>query len=83
MLELPVDGHGLHGLHGLVGLVRIRQLHVLNQLRLPFEEAYEAVGTAEEAWHQIRDMKVGAPAVHCIQPPASSRWLTTLGGRLP
>ena len=33
---------------------------MLNQLRLPFESVYEPVRTANDAWHQIREMKARA-----------------------
>jgi methylthioribose-1-phosphate isomerase len=42
-------------------------LEVLDQLRLPHEFVYDAVGTCEEAFDSIRQMRVrGAPAIAIV-----------------
>ncbi|KAM8793894.1 methylthioribose-1-phosphate isomerase [Eudromia elegans] len=42
-------------------------LHILNQLLLPAELRYEAVGSVERAWEAIRAMEVrGAPAIALV-----------------
>lgn len=43
------------------------KLEVLDQLRLPHEFVYDAVGTCEEAFDCIRQMRVrGAPAIAIV-----------------
>ena len=43
------------------------ELQVLNQLKLPHQEEYDVIRTAEEGWHAIKDMRVrGAPAIAIV-----------------
>ncbi|OJJ43018.1 hypothetical protein ASPZODRAFT_104407 [Penicilliopsis zonata CBS 506.65] len=43
------------------------QLHILDQLKLPFVEEYIPIRTAEEGWHAIKEMQVrGAPAIAIV-----------------
>ena len=42
-------------------------LQVLNQLKLPHQDEYDDLRTAEDAWHAIREMRVrGAPAIAIV-----------------
>jgi methylthioribose-1-phosphate isomerase len=42
-------------------------LQILNQLKLPHQEEYDQVQTAEDGWHAIRDMRTrGAPAIAIV-----------------
>lgn len=42
-------------------------LEVLNQLKLPHQEEYDAVRSAEDGWHAIKEMRTrGAPAIAIV-----------------
>lgn len=42
-------------------------LQILNQLKLPHQEEYESIKTAEDGWHAIKDMRTrGAPAIAIV-----------------
>lgn len=42
-------------------------LQILNQLKLPHQEEYETISTAEDGWHAIKDMRTrGAPAIAIV-----------------
>ncbi|EME80035.1 uncharacterized protein MYCFIDRAFT_204427 [Pseudocercospora fijiensis CIRAD86] len=42
-------------------------LQILNQLKLPHQEEYDEVKTAEDGWHAIKDMRTrGAPAIAIV-----------------
>jgi len=42
-------------------------LQILNQLKLPHEEQYDEIKSAEEGWHAIREMRTrGAPAIAIV-----------------
>ena len=42
-------------------------LQILNQLKLPHQEKYDEVRTAEDGWHAIREMRTrGAPAIAIV-----------------
>ncbi|KAI7492619.1 Methylthioribose-1-phosphate [Hortaea werneckii] len=42
-------------------------LEILNQLKLPHQEEYDAVRSAEDGWHAIKDMRTrGAPAIAIV-----------------
>lgn len=42
-------------------------LQILNQLKLPHQEEYESISTAEDGWHAIKDMRTrGAPAIAIV-----------------
>lgn len=52
-------------------LVAIRyeesHLQILNQLKLPHQEAYDEIRNAEDGWHAIKDMRTrGAPAIAIV-----------------
>ena len=42
-------------------------LQILNQLKLPHQEEYDEVRSAEDGWHAIKDMRTrGAPAIAIV-----------------
>lgn len=42
-------------------------LQILNQLKLPHQEEYDNVNSAEQGWHAIKDMRTrGAPAIAIV-----------------
>ncbi|KAF2168857.1 hypothetical protein M409DRAFT_52858 [Zasmidium cellare ATCC 36951] len=42
-------------------------LHILNQLKLPHQEEYDEIRSAEDGWHAIKDMRTrGAPAIAIV-----------------
>ncbi|RMY79096.1 hypothetical protein D0863_00279 [Hortaea werneckii] len=42
-------------------------LEILNQLKLPHQEEYDAVRSAEDGWHAIKEMRTrGAPAIAIV-----------------
>lgn len=42
-------------------------LEILNQLKLPHQEVYDAVRSAEDGWHAIKEMRTrGAPAIAIV-----------------
>lgn len=42
-------------------------LQILNQLKLPHQEEYDEVKSAEDGWHAIKDMRTrGAPAIAIV-----------------
>ncbi|EME39638.1 hypothetical protein DOTSEDRAFT_75327 [Dothistroma septosporum NZE10] len=42
-------------------------LYILNQLKLPHQEEYDEIKTAEDGWHAIKDMRTrGAPAIAIV-----------------
>ena len=42
-------------------------LHILNQLKLPHQEEYDEICSAEDGWHAIKDMRTrGAPAIAIV-----------------
>ncbi|WPH03789.1 methylthioribose-1-phosphate isomerase [Acrodontium crateriforme] len=42
-------------------------LQILNQLKLPHQEEYDEIKTAEDGWHAIKDMRTrGAPAIAIV-----------------
>jgi methylthioribose-1-phosphate isomerase len=42
-------------------------LQILNQLKLPHQEEYDAITSAEDAWHAIKEMRTrGAPAIAIV-----------------
>lgn len=42
-------------------------LQILNQLKLPHQEEYDDVRSAEDGWHAIKDMRTrGAPAIAIV-----------------
>ena len=42
-------------------------LKILNQLKLPHQEEYDNIRTAEDGWHAIREMRTrGAPAIAIV-----------------
>ena len=42
-------------------------LYILNQLKLPHQEGYDEIKTAEDGWHAIKDMRTrGAPAIAIV-----------------
>ncbi|RMY97632.1 hypothetical protein D0862_07975 [Hortaea werneckii] len=42
-------------------------LEILNQLKLPHQEEYDAVKSAEDGWHAIKEMRTrGAPAIAIV-----------------
>ncbi|OKL64294.1 Methylthioribose-1-phosphate isomerase [Talaromyces atroroseus] len=43
------------------------QLHILDQLQLPFVEKYIPIRSAQDGWHAIKEMRVrGAPAIAIV-----------------
>ena len=43
------------------------RLHILNQLKLPHQEEYDEIKSAEDGWHAIKDMRTrGAPAIAIV-----------------
>ena len=43
------------------------QLHILDQLQLPFVSHYTELKSAQDAWHAIKEMRVrGAPAIAIV-----------------
>lgn len=43
------------------------QLQILNQLKLPHQEEYDHIRSAEDGWHAIKDMRTrGAPAIAIV-----------------
>lgn len=62
------------------------RLEILDQLQLPFVETYIPIGSADDGWHAIKDMKVrGAPAIAIVAMLALSSELHFLGaeGKVP
>ena len=43
------------------------RLEILNQLLLPHQTVYEQINSVEDAWHAIRDMKVGRRLLECAR----------------
>lgn len=42
-------------------------LQILNQLKLPHQEEYDEIKSAEDGWHAIKDMRTrGAPAIAIV-----------------
>jgi methylthioribose-1-phosphate isomerase len=42
-------------------------LQILNQLKLPHQEEYDTITSAEDGWHAIKDMRTrGAPAIAIV-----------------
>lgn len=42
-------------------------LHILNQLKLPHQEEYDQIRSAEDGWHAIKEMRTrGAPAIAIV-----------------
>lgn len=42
-------------------------LHILNQLKLPHQEEYDDIKSAEDGWHAIKEMRTrGAPAIAIV-----------------
>lgn len=52
-------------------------LHILNQLKLPHQEEYDEIRSAEDGWHAIKDMRTrGAPAIAIVAALALAVELT-------
>ncbi|KAM3414944.1 Methylthioribose-1-phosphate isomerase [Cercospora zeina] len=52
-------------------------LQILNQLKLPHQEEYDEIKTAEDGWHAIKDMRTrGAPAIAIVAALALAVELT-------
>lgn len=42
-------------------------LQILNQLKLPYQEEYDAIRNAQDGWHAIKEMRTrGAPAIAIV-----------------
>lgn len=49
--------------------IRYREgsLQILNQLKLPHQEEYDEIRTAEDGWHAVKEMRTrGAPAIAIV-----------------
>lgn len=52
-------------------------LQILNQLKLPHQEEYDEIKSAEDGWHAIKDMRTrGAPAIAIVAALALAVELT-------
>ncbi|EMF09885.1 methylthioribose-1-phosphate isomerase [Sphaerulina musiva SO2202] len=54
-------------------------LQILNQLKLPHQEEYDEIKSAEDGWHAIKDMRTrGAPAIAIVAALALAVELTNM-----
>lgn len=54
------------------------RLQILNQLKLPHQEEYDEIRSAEDGWHAIKDMRTrGAPAIAIVAALSLAVELTT------
>lgn len=54
-------------------------LQILNQLKLPHQEEYDEIKSAEDGWHAIKDMRTrGAPAIAIVAALALAVELTNV-----
>lgn len=54
-------------------------LQILNQLKLPHQEEYDKIVSAEDGWHAIKDMRTrGAPAIAIVAALSLAVELSTI-----